>query len=179
MNQTSTPFQVFIAFSRASLLGFGGMLPQVYRMLVEKLEWMDAQEFAHLWTVALLLPGPAICNLAAMVGHRRAGVAGSYCALLGVVLLPSVFVIVLGVLYQRFEHLDRVRQALHGMSAATVGMLIAMGLKLKGPANRRWLPWLPIGAIFVSIGILRLPFLLVIALAIPILVGIAWRRAAR
>ena len=83
MTHAGTPWDVVLAFSRASLLGFGGMLPQVYRLIVERLEWLSPDEFAQLWTVALILPGPAICNLAVMVGHRRAGFAGGLMALLG------------------------------------------------------------------------------------------------
>ncbi len=176
MTHAGTPWDVFLAFSRASLLGFGGMLPQVYRLIVERLEWLSPDEFAQLWTVALILPGPAICNLAVMVGHRRAGFAGGLMALLGAVLLPAIFVVALGAAYARFQDIERVRQALHGMSAAAAGLFVAMAFKMKAGGTHRWLPWLFVAVVFVAIGVLRLPFLLVAGVTVPAFITFSWRR---
>ncbi len=70
-----------------------------------------------------------------------------------------------------------VRSALDGVAAAAVGMGAAMGVR----ASRRCLqlvPALVMAGVFLAIGVFRLPLLPVMAAAVPISVGLAWRTTA-
>jgi len=84
----------------------------------------------------------------------------------------------LATVHARFADLDAVRGACDGVSAAASGLVLAMGFKMARPIART--PWqVGIGAIaFVAIGIARLPLLWVLAVLVPLAVGIAWRRRA-
>ena len=124
------PMQLFTAFTRLSLSGFGGVLPFAYRALVENRKWLDAREFASLLAIAQVMPGPTICNLSVMIGQRYAGFAGSCAALAGMVLGPSCIVIALGIAWQHYGELSAVKRALGGMSAVAIGLIFATAVKM-------------------------------------------------
>ena len=68
-----TPIELFLTFSRLGLMGFGGVMPWVYREIVEKKKWLAPQEFAELLAMGQILPGANVTNLSAMLGYRFAG----------------------------------------------------------------------------------------------------------
>jgi chromate transporter len=121
---------LFRAFSRIALTGFGGVLPFAYRGLVEKRAWLSPAEFAEFLGLSQMLPGPTICNVALMVGHKYAGTRGALAALAGMIVFPFLLVIALGALYQHYGNLPAVRDALHGMAAIAAGLVLATAVKM-------------------------------------------------
>jgi chromate transporter len=174
----ATTRTLFTEFLVVGLSGFGGVLPFARRMMVERRGWLSEQEFTEILALAQFLPGPNIVNVAIIVGRRFQGVAGSLAATTGLMLMPLVIVLLLATLYARFAQIDAVRGACDGVSAAASGLVLAMGIRMARPIART--PWqLGIGGIaFVAIGIVRLPLLWVLAVLVPLAVGIAWRRRA-
>lgn len=123
-------YALFWAFSRIALTGFGGVLPFAYRGLVEKRAWLSPSEFAEFLGISQMLPGPTICNVALMVGHKYAGTRGALAALAGMIVFPFLLVIALGALYQRYGDLPAVRDALRGMAAIAAGLIFATAVKM-------------------------------------------------
>ena len=123
-------WSLFKLFSQMALLGFGGVLPFAYRYLVERSAWLTDAEFGEMLSVAQLLPGPTICNLAVMVGQRFAGARGAVAALGGLIAAPFFIVIALGVAYQQLATSALFAGALHGMAAAAAGLILATAAKL-------------------------------------------------
>ncbi|HEY1148020.1 MAG TPA: chromate transporter [Pseudoduganella sp.] len=121
---------LFKLFSQMALLGFGGVLPFAYRYLVERSRWLSDSEFAQLLSIAQLLPGPTICNLAVIVGQRFAGTGGALAALAGLLVAPFFIVIALGVGYQELATSALFAHALQGMAAAAAGLILATAGKL-------------------------------------------------
>lgn len=179
-----TPAVLFIAFSRIALSGFGGVLPFAYRGLVERRRWLSPAEFAEFLGLSQMLPGPTICNVGLMVGHRYAGLRGALAALAGLIVLPFLLVIALGVLYQRYGELMAVRDALRGMAAVAAGLILAtavkMGLALARrhePVRRRGMQVLLLLLAFVALGLFRWPLIGVFGtLAVT---GTLWFHATR
>ncbi|MGY3443986.1 chromate transporter [Bradyrhizobium sp. USDA 4473] len=64
-------FELFLAFAKMSLAGFGGVLVWARRSIVEQRRWMTAEEFNETLALCHFLPGPNIVNLS--VVFRRAG----------------------------------------------------------------------------------------------------------
>ena len=124
------PAQLFLVFSSLALSGFGGVLPFAYRALVERHRWLSAKDFAGLLAIAQVMPGPTICNLTVMIGQRHAGFRGACAALAGIVAGPFCIVIALGAAWQRYGGLPSVRQALTGMSAVAIGLILATAVKM-------------------------------------------------
>lgn len=97
-------WQLFLAFFRIGIFGFGGgptMVPLFHTECVKKYKWVNEDEFADNLALANALPGPIATKLAAYIGYRVKGWKGALVANIAVV-LPVVVVMIalLGVIYQ-------------------------------------------------------------------------------
>jgi chromate transporter len=174
---------LFLAFAKMSLAGFGGVLVFARRGIVEQHRWMTADEFNETFALCHFLPGPNIVNLSVVFGARFRGLAGGIAAFAGLVGPPVVIVTILGVLYAHFGQVDALRRILAGVSCAAVGLLISVVFRMMMPlVKRRDLVALVVMiAVFVAIGLVRLPLPAVLLVAIPLSLAItivARRRAA-
>jgi chromate transporter len=181
---TSTPpslVELFLAFAKMSLAGFGGVLVWARRGIVDQHCWMTAEEFNETFALCHFLPGPNVVNLSVVFGSRFRGVPGGIAAFAGLVGPPVVIVTILAALYARFGEIDALRRILAGVSCAAVGLLISALLRMMMPLIRKRdsVGLVVMAAVFVAIGLLRLPLPAVLLLAIPLSIAItfAMRRA--
>jgi chromate transporter len=171
---------LFVAFARMSVAGFGGVLPFARRGIVEKHRWMTADEFNETFALCHFLPGPNIVNFTMVFGSRLRGIPGGVAAFAGLLGPPVVIMTILAALYQRFGEIDALRRILAGVSCVAVGLLISVVFRMMMPLIKRrdWLGLVVLAAVFVAIGLLRLPLAAVLLVAIPIslAVTVAMRR---
>jgi chromate transporter len=177
VSPTSTPpglIALFLAFAKISLAGFGGVLVFARRAIVEQHRWMTADEFNETFALCHFLPGPNIVNLSVVFGSRFRGIAGGLAAFAGLVGPPVVVVTVLAALYARFGEVEALRRILSGVSCAAVGLLIAVVFRMMMPLVRMrdWVGLVLLAAVFVAIGVLRLPLPAVLLVAIPLSIAI-------
>jgi chromate transporter len=167
---------LFVAFAKMSLAGFGGVLVWARRGIVDQHRWMTAEEFNETFALCHFLPGPNIVNLTFVFGSRFRGLLGGIAAFAGLVGPPAVIVTVLAALYQRYGEIDALRRILAGVSCAAIGLLFATVFRMMWPLiKRRDLVGLVIMiAIFVTIGLLRLPLPAVLVAAIPLSIAITF-----
>src|SRR3984957_19885537 len=125
-----TLIELFLAFAKMALAGFGGVLYWARRGIVEQHKWMTADEFNETFALCHFLPAPNIVNLSFVFGSRFRGIAGGVAAFAGLVAPPVVIMIILGALYQRFGEIETLRRILAGVSCAAVGLLIAVVFKM-------------------------------------------------
>ena len=83
-NVPTSNADLFLSFNWLALQGFGGVLAVVQRELVEKKKWLTLEEFVEDWSIAQILPGPNVINLALMIGGKHFGWRGALSALAGV-----------------------------------------------------------------------------------------------
>jgi chromate transporter len=161
--------ELFLAFAKMSLAGFGGVLVWARRGLVEQHRWMTADEFNETFALCHFLPGPNIVNLSMVFGARLRGIAGGIAAFAGLLAPPMLIVTVLAALYARYGEIDALRRILAGVSCAAVGLLISVMLRMAMPlVKRRDLAALIfLLAVFIAIGVARLPLQLVLLVAVP------------
>jgi chromate transporter len=174
---TPTPpglIALFMAFARISLAGFGGVLVFARRAIVEQHRWMTADEFNETFALCHFLPGPNIVNLSVVFGSRFRGIAGGLAAFAGLVGPPVVVVTVLAALYARFGEVEALRRILSGVSCAAVGLLISVVLRMMMPLVRKrdLVGLVLLAAVFIAIGLLRLPLPAVLLAAIPLSIAI-------
>lgn len=129
----ASPLALLLAFNRLALQGFGGVLAVAQVELVERRGWLSKTEFLELLSVAQVLPGPNIVNLALMYGDRCFGLRGAFAAAAGLMALPLVIVLGLAALYAEFARLPVVSGALRGMGIVAAGLVVATALKLLAP----------------------------------------------
>lgn len=174
---------LFWSFSLLALQGFGGVLAVVQRELVEKKQWLTADEFVEDWAVAQILPGPNVVNLSLIIGGRHFGVRGALVALAGMLTFPMLVVVTLAALFAGVADHQAAQGALRGLSAVAAGLIAATGLKLL-PALRRNAMGRPACAVialaaFLAVGLLRLPLIWVLlGLGLPACVW-AWYQLSR
>ena len=180
LNQPGSLRELFFAFNRLALQGFGGVLPVAQRELVERLRWLDKEQFVEMLAISQVLPGPNVVNLALMFGDRYFGIRGALTALAGMLIAPLVIVLALTVLYARFAEMPMVSGALRGMGAVAAGLVISTGLKLLGTLQRNPMG-LPISLAFAALTFaatawLRWPLVWVITGLGSLAMAVAWRR---
>lgn len=168
MNRPGSPAELFTAFTRLALQGFGGVLAIAQRELVERLGWMSQEEFVETLAIAQVLPGPNVVNLSMMVGDRFFGLRGAVAALAGMLAVPAAIVLTLAAVFGQFGNHAVVEGALRGMGAVSAGLILATGIKLlpslkTSPLGRPLAAGLALAA-FVLIGLLRWPLFTVLAL---------------
>ncbi|MCF6094221.1 chromate transporter [Microaerobacter geothermalis] len=92
-----TLWQIFAAFFRVGILGYGGgpsSIPLVHKEVVEKYKWMNEEEFSDVLALGNALPGPIATKMAGYIGYRVAGILGSVVGVLAMV-LPTVIIMIL------------------------------------------------------------------------------------
>ena len=166
--------ELFFAFAKMSLAGFGGVLVWARRGIVDQHRWMTAEEFNETFALCHFLPGPNIVNLSVVFGSRFRGIAGGIAAFAGLVGPPMVIATILAALYARYGEIDALRRILAGVSCAAVGLLIAVVFKMMMPLikERDVVGLVMLAAVFIAIGLVRLPLQIVLLVAIPLSLGI-------
>jgi chromate transporter len=174
---TSTPpslIALFLAFAKMSLAGFGGVLVFARRAIVDQHRWMTADQFNETFALCHFLPGPNIVNLSVVFGSRFRGILGGVAAFAGLVGPPVVVVTMLAALYARFGEVEALRRILSGVSCAAVGLLLSVVFRMMMPLIRKrdLVGLVVLAAVFVAIGVLRLPLPAVLLVAIPLSIAI-------
>jgi len=144
-------------FAGLSLAGFGGVLPIAEDRLVRREGWIDPSDFHQTLSLAQVLPGPNICNMAVMLGDRFFGLRGAVAALAGLLLPPLLPVLVLASCYARWSASPLVSGPLRAMAMAAAGLILAMALRgskaLRYPRSDSAIAALMV----VALAVLRLP----------------------
>ena len=171
------PLKLLIIFSQVTITGFGGVLPFAYRAMVERRPLLTKAEFAESFALGQIMPGPAISNFALIIGYRDSGWRGAIAAVTGIVTLPMLLMMTVGYFYTRYADVELIRNAVTGMATVTGGLVLAMALKMSSGMQRRPRSLLLLASGFVGFGLLRLPFIALIAVLAPLSVWLAWRDA--
>ena len=158
--------ELFVAFSLLALQGFGGVLAIVQRELVDKRQWLTAEEFIEDWAVAQILPGPNVVNLSLILGDRYFGLRGAVVGVAGMLCFPLVIVLLMAAAFAGVADNAQAQGALRGMGAVAAGLIVAAGLRLvpalkanvMGPIACMGM----LAATFVAIALLRIPLLWVL-----------------
>lgn len=174
--------ELFVAFAKMSLAGFGGVLVWARRAIVDQHRWMTADEFNEAFALCHFLPGPNIVNLSVVFGARFRGIPGSIAAFLGLVGPPVVIVTVLAAIYARYGEIPALQRTLAGVSCAAVGLFLAVIARMMMPLLKRRDPvaLALLAAVFIAIGVARFPLVPVLLVAIPLSIALtfATRRKA-
>ncbi|MDR3374644.1 MAG: chromate transporter [Ancalomicrobiaceae bacterium] len=168
---------IFLAFSKIGLTAFGGgMSGWMMRDFVRERRWIDEADFLNGLALSQSFPGTNVVNLAIWIGNRLRGGAGATAAVAGL-LGPSLFaaVAILAV-FDLLTHLKATHQVLAGVGAAAIGLSLEMALKAARRSATSAFSIAVIAAVFAAVCLFRLPLPLVVAVAAPISIVVAYRR---
>ncbi len=88
---------IFIAFFRSGILGFGGgpsSIPLVHKEVVGTFKWLNDEEFSEILALGNTLPGPINTKMAGYIGYRIGGIVGMLNALMATT-LPTIIMMIL------------------------------------------------------------------------------------
>jgi chromate transporter len=170
--------EIFIAFAKISLSGFGGVLAWSRRMMVEERKWLTPEQFNETYALCSFLPGGNILNFSVIVGSRFRGPLGSLVAFAGLMGPPVLLVLAIGAIYAHYGDLPALRRMLGGVAAAAAGLMLATVAKMARPLfhNRAVVGPLVALATFAAIGLLHWPLPAVLLVIIPLSIALAWLR---
>ena len=89
---------LFIAFFRSGMLGFGGgpsSIPLIQKEVVDTYKWVNNDEFGDILALGNTLPGPIITKIAGYIGYRVGGFFGMITAVSASVVPTIILMIVL------------------------------------------------------------------------------------
>ena len=117
--------ELFYIFLKIGAFTFGGgyaMLPLIQDEVIAH-NWIDSQSLIDFIAVSESTPGSFAVNVATYVGEEVAGVAGSVCATLGVVLPSFIIILIIAGCYKRFKNSGVVKGCMSGLKPAVVGLI--------------------------------------------------------
>ncbi|MBU6448572.1 MAG: chromate transporter [Rhodospirillales bacterium] len=170
-----THAELFTGFFQAGVMGFGGVLPIIRRMMVDEKNWLTQMEFNELFSLCQSLPGANVVNLSFAFGTREAGPTGAAAAALGLMSAPVAIVLGLAWLYGHYGGLPPVRHALLGLAATAAGLALGSGLRIAVPILTIPRNVLLAATVYGLAFGLHFSLLLIALLVLPVSLGLAWR----
>ena len=161
---------IFRVFFLIGVTAFGGgASAHIHEAVVHRKRWLDDERMLEGMTLARIIPGTNVSNLAAFVGSVLAGYKGAAVALCGVV-VPGVFaVLALAIGYAAFAgHSHSIQTGLHGLTAGAVGIMASLVVNHAKPVVRSPAGLLFAALAFVGVGVLELNMLLVLVALMPL-----------
>ena len=116
------------------------MVPLIKSEAADKKGWIREEDMLDILAIAESTPGPIALNSATFVGYKTAGVWGSLCATLGVVLPSFLIIALLGTLLDRFSGLKAVRYAFFGIRAGVLALIVKALVSMFKKCPRQKLP---------------------------------------
>ena len=147
-----TLWQVFLSFFKIGAFTFGGgyaMIPLIQNEAVEKRGWVTDDDILEVIAIAESTPGPIAINSATFVGYRAAGVLGSVCATLGVVLPSFVVILVISFVLKQFQDIKAVQYAFQGIRAGVLALLCKSLWAMYKKSPKGWAAYVVMTAAFV------------------------------
>ena len=127
---------LFLAFAKVGLLGFGGGLA-IVRLIYDSVQpflEMSPEAFANIVAIAQITPGPVSLNTATYVGYQSAGLAGAAVSSLGVILPAFIITSIVARAMKKFRDSKIVNGAIQGIRPITIGLVGAAVVTLAAPS---------------------------------------------
>lgn len=138
--QTNPLTTLVLHFTLLSLLAVGGansVIPEMHRLVVENNAWMTDRQFADLFAIAQIAPGPNII-IVTLIGYQVAGLAGGLAATAAMCLPSCLLVYFTDRGWQRFYQ-ARWRIILQAaIVPVSVGLIAASALIVAQTADTSW-----------------------------------------
>jgi chromate transporter len=170
--QPVTCLQLFLAFGKIGVLGFGGVAAWVRQIVVEERGWLDDRAFTEMLGVSNVLPGANTVNLAALLGDRFCGLPGVIAALCGLVGLPMIILIGIAIVYDSLATNGTFQAALAGAGAGAAGLVLGNGFKLVRSLQADRLALAIVAVVCAIVGFGGMPLVPTLLIAAPISIAL-------
>jgi chromate transporter len=127
-------------FGLMSLLAIGGAnstIPEMHRIAVEAQHWMSDAQFADMFAVAQLSPGPNVL-IVTLIGFHVAGVAGALVATFAMCGPSAVCAYFVSNILRRSSHASWPAIFQAALVPISIGLMCASGFVLTLTSGRTW-----------------------------------------
>lgn len=108
----------------------------LYKEAVAK-EIMTEVQFVEAVGFSNVLPGSEALKLAMFVGFAAGGIPGVFSALIGAILPPTVMMLIVSAILERFQHANWVDGFVAGMSPAVAALIVVVAWELFRATSRK------------------------------------------
>lgn len=115
-----TIFKTFFALGWVSFGGPAAHIGYFRHTFVEKLGWLNEQEYAQLVALSQFLPGPGSSQVGFAIGYQRGGLAGAWAAFLGFTLPSVLIMLLLAGLSSHILDTPLFEQVIHGLKLLAI-----------------------------------------------------------
>lgn len=124
--------RLFFTFLKIGAVSFGGGYGMISLIHEECLGhgWLTEEELLNFIAVAESTPGPIAVNMATFVGSSQAGVFGSLCATLGVVLPSFLIILAIVAMLKNLLKYEGVKATLAAIRPVIVGLILATSITM-------------------------------------------------
>ena len=139
---------IFWSFFKVGPFTVGGgyaMIPLMQKEMVERHRWLTDEEFLDQVALSQAMPGVFAVNMAAMTGFRLRKGWGSVVAIVGNILMPICFILLLATVFRAFRDNPYVNHIFLGIRPAVVALIAAPVFTLARSAKVTWSNcWIPV-----------------------------------
>jgi chromate transporter len=131
---------IAVQFAIMSLLALGGanaVVPEMHRQAVELRGWMSDRQFADLFAISQVAPGPNVM-IVTMIGYQVAGLSGALVATLAMCGPTAVLALFLGRTWDRFKDAPWRLAVQAGLVPISVGLVGASAIVLTRASDHNW-----------------------------------------
>jgi chromate transporter len=131
---------LFLHFLLLWFVAVGGpsaILPDIYRYVVEVQQLMTSAQFAELYTLAQVAPGPNVMYVT-LIGWHVGGWWGAAATTIPLLVPASTLTLLIGRLNERYPHARIGRAVRSGVMPITIGLMLASAMVLMGAVNHDW-----------------------------------------
>jgi chromate transporter len=134
-------FTIAVQFAIMSLLALGGanaVVPEMHRQAVELNGWMGDRQFADLFAISQVAPGPNVM-IVTLIGYQVAGLSGALVATLAMCGPTAVLALFLGRIWDRFKDAPWRLAVQAGLVPISVGLVGASAIVLTRASDHNWM----------------------------------------
>jgi chromate transporter len=113
------------------------ILPGIHRYVVEVQRLMTSTEFAEIYTLAQVAPGPNVMYVT-LLGWHLAGWAGAAATTIPLLVPATTLTLLVGHLNERYPNAPIGRAIRRGLSPITIGLMFAGATILMRAVNHDW-----------------------------------------
>lgn len=160
--------EIAVTFARIASSAFGGgTLALARRELVVNRRWLTDDGFIEVLSLAQVVPGPNLTNVAVLVGARLRGPAGAALAFAAMMTPAYLILMAIAAAVIAGSRLPWLTAALRGCAAGAVGLSLANAIELTLRFRRDLVVLAFVALSALAVGVLHLTLPVVLLILVP------------
>jgi len=157
--------QAFLIWLKVALYSFGGPASQIavmHRLIIEEKKWIGEKRFLHALNYCMFLPGPEAQQLAIYLGWLLHKVRGGVVAGALFVVPGFVSILLLSILYAKFQSTHMVQMIFYGIKPAVIAIVLEALIRIGKKTLKNNASIVIAVCAFIGIFFLNIPFPMII-----------------